>query len=353
MTHIRNGHRSPRGVTLLTAVAATLLLASVAGCTTDPPKEVVIVTYAGFALPEKAAAAFADRTGYKVLVRSTGDAGQALNEAILTSGRPQGDVFFGVDNTFLSRATASDAFLRYQPPSAGSLPGDLRIDPTGTFTPIDTGDVCVNADSTWFEEHRVPLPKTFEDLVAPTYRGLLVVEDPAKSSPGLVFLSGIRGAYADAADDWWRRARANDVAVAPSWDDAWGTRYTVSGGDRPLVVSYASSPPAEVVFADPPIERPRSVVLTDTCVRQIELAAVLRGARHPDMARRLVEFMLSRTWQEELPLTNFVRPVVPSTPLPQVFTDFAPEVSTAIVVPVPEVSRERDRWLKAWRDVMG
>lgn len=335
------------------AVVAVALLASAAACTTDPPKEVVIVTYAGYALPEKAAAAFRGQTGYKVVVRSTGDAGQALNEAILTSGRPQGDVFFGVDNTFLSRATASDAFLRYQPPSASSLPADLRIDPSGTFTPINTGDVCVNADSTWFAEHDLAVPKTFDDLVAPAYRGLLVVQDPAKSSPGLVFLSGIREVYGNDADDWWRRAKANDVAVAPSWDDAWGTRYTVSGGDRPLVVSYASSPPAEVVFADPPIERPRSVVLTDTCVRQIELAAVLRGTRQPEMARRLLDFMLSRTWQEELPLTNFVRPVVPSTPLPKVFTDFAPEVPTAIVVPVPEVARERDRWLTAWRDVMG
>lgn len=342
--------RRPRA---LRGVAVALVLIAAGSCTAGSPKEVVIVTYAGFALPEKAAAVFKDRTGYEVRVRSTGDAGQALNEAILTSGRPQGDVFFGVDNAFLSRATASDAFLRHQPPAAASLPGDLRIDPTGTFTPIDTGDVCVNADSVWFSEHDIAIPATFDDLVDPRYRGLLVVEDPAKSSPGLVFLSGTRAVYGKGADDWWRRARANDVAVAPSWDDAWGTRYTVSGGDRPLVVSYASSPPAEVVYADPPIERPRSVVVTGTCVRQIELAGVLRGARHPDVARRLVEFMLSPAWQEELPLTNFVRPVVASTPLPKVFTDFAPEVRNPIVVPVPEVARDRDRWLTSWRDVMG
>lgn len=332
-------------------MVAAVLAASV-GCTTDTPETVVLVTYSGYALPADAAAAFRAETGYRIELRAAGDAGEALNRAILTSGRPEGDVFFGVDNTFLGRAVGSDAFSPYRSKVADGLPGDLRLDRTGVFTPIDTGDVCVDADASWFAEHRLAVPTTLDDLADPRYKDLLVVQDPARSSPGLAFLAGTHSVFGDRADDYWKRLKANGVAVSPSWDDAYSTRYTVNGGDRPLVVSYASSPPAEVVFADPPIESPASTVVTSTCVRQVEFAAVLRGASHPEIARRLVDFMLSPKWQAALPLSNFVNPAVRSTPLPEVFTRFSPTIANPVTLDPSVVGRERDQWIAAWRDVM-
>lgn len=337
---------------LFPALILVLLAGSLAGCTADSARTVVLVTYEGFVLPEDAAAAFRAATGYTVEVRAAGDAGEALNRAILTAGRPEGDVFFGVDNTFLTRATGSAAFLRWQPGSVQSLPADLRLDPTATFTPVDTGDVCVNADRSWFADRALVPPASMDDLADPRYRGLLVVQNPARSSPGLAFLAASHAAFGSGAAGWWQRLRANDVAVADSWSDAYNTRYTVNGGDRPLVVSYATSPPAEVVFSEGKRTEPASVVVTSTCFRHVEFAAVLAGTRQVAMARRLVEFMLGPEWQAGLPLSNFVEPIVRATPRPEVFARFAVRVERPFVASVEEIGRQRTAWIDEWRRIM-
>jgi len=338
-------------------VAAALLLGASA-CSDDgsssraADRTVTLLTYSGYALPEEAAAAFTKRTGWKVKVVDAGDAGSMLSAAILTAGQPEGDVLFGVDTTFLSRAQESTAFERYEPPSLDQVRDDLQPDPSGRFTPIDEGSVCVNADAQWLTGRGIPLPGDLESLTRPEYRDLLVVEHPAQSSPGLAFLVATRAVFGEGADDYWRRLRANGVAVAGSWDDAYNNRYTVNGGDRPLVVSYASSPPAEVVYSDGTRTEPASVVLTRTCFRQVEYAAVLAGTPHRDGARLLVEEMLSPAWQSALPLSNFVYPARDGVELPIEFRQWAAPVEDPLTLDPAEIGEHRDDWLAAWRDVM-
>lgn len=345
--------RGPGAIVVLGLLVGGLVVGcSDAATPAAKDKTVVLVTYSGYALPSAAAEAFTERTGWKVKVVDGGDAGTVLSAAILASGRPEGDVLLGVDTSFLTRAQNSDAFERYEPSALTRVPSELRLDRSGRFTPIDEGSVCVNADAGWFDARGIPLPGDLESLTAPRYRDLLVVEHPAQSSPGLSFLAATRAVFGPATDDYWRRLRDNGVAVAGSWSDAYNTRYTVNGGDRPLVVSYASSPPAEVVYSEGKRTSPASVVLTDTCVQQVEFAAVLRGAPHRDAARRLIDEMLSEQWQAELPLSNFVYPVVSGTPLPEPFRRWAAPVPNPIRLDPAAVGQDRDAWLLAWRDVM-
>jgi len=338
---------------------------SVAGCSADDDspasdtssgEEVVrLVTYDGFALPDAAAEAFEEETGARIEVVASGDAGGMLTKALLAAGAPEGDVIFGIDNTLATRAGDADLLEPFTPDAIGSveessrLPGRLGK----LLTPIDRGDVCVNADAGWFASKGLALPSTFSDLADPRYRDLLVVPSPVTSSPGLAFLIGTIQESGDAGwQQYWKELRSNGVRVRPSWDDAYNTDYTVSGGDRPLVVSYASSPPAEVVFSEGARTEPASVVLTDTCVAQVEYAGVLAGAEHPDLGRELVEFMLSPTWQEALPLSNFVFPIVEGTTLPEEFDRWAvlPESSRSLD-PI-EIGRSRDEWIEQWRSIM-
>lgn len=317
-----------------------------------PEDRVVLVTYAGYALPEDAVAAFTERTGIRVEIRTFEDAGTALSQAMLTAPVPEGDVLFGVDNTLLTRAVASDAFVAHQAASVQLVDPALRLDPSGTFTPIDYGDVCVNADTEWFARRGLPIPRNLEDLTDPAYRDLLVVQSPVTSSPGLAFLVATRVRFGDRADQFWRDLRANGVAVSSSWDDAWNNRYTVNGGQRPLVVSYATSPPAEVVFSDGTRSEPASTVISSTCFRQVEFAAVLAGAEHPRAARRLIEEMLSERWQAALPLTNFVYPARRGVELPEEFRRWATPVAEPITSTPEEIGRSRDAWIDAWRRIM-
>lgn len=358
--------RSRRGAVAAVLACVVAAAAFVSGCTTDADesgssgddgKVVRLVTYDSFALPEDAAAAFEDATGARIEVLAAGDAGGMLTKALLAAGAPEGDVIFGIDNTLATRA-AEDGLLEpftpdgQQADAALRLPGRLGE----LLTPIDRGDVCINVDAAWYEQEGLAAPSTLADLVDPAYRDQLVVTSPVTSSPGLAFLIATIDEFGSADGSGWQRywsqLEANGVRVRPSWDDAWNTDYTVSGGDRPLVLSYASSPPAEVVFGEGEVTEPSSSVMVDSCAAQVEYAGLLAGAEQPELGRRLIEFMLSPTWQEALPLTNFVFPSVGSTELPEEFERWAvlPEVSRTL--PADEIGAHRDEWIEQWRSIM-
>lgn len=341
---------------LLTSGAAACSGATETSAGPGEPREVVLVTYDSFALPEAAADAFEEQTGLTLRVVAGGDSGSVLASALLRPGSPDGDVIFGVDDASATRVLDEDLLVPFVPAavSDGSVPAELRLpgDLADLLTPVDTGDVCVIADSEWFAARGIALPQTLGDLAEPSYRDLLVVQSPVTSSPGLAFLVGSVASEGDSWPTYWERLRDNGVRVRPSWDDAYNNDYTVSGGDRPLVVSYASSPPAEVVFSEGARTEPASVVLVDTCVRQVEYAGVLRGAPNPEGAERLVEFMVSPEWQAQLPLANFVFPAVTGTQLPPVFEQFAARPATPLVVPADRVGAERDEWVERWRTIL-
>ena len=339
----------------LAAVFAAMVVPAACGNDAAAPaasRTVTLVTYSGYALPEAAAKAFTKRTGITIKVVATDDAGAALNRALLNAGSPEGDVFFGVDNTFLTRAQQSDAFAVHRPSALGTVPREFRLDGSGRFTPVDEGSVCVDLDTKWFADHQVTAPTSLADLTDPRYRNLLVVEDAAASSAGLAFLAATHATSGAGTDDYWRALKANGVAVAASWDDAWNTRFTVNGGDRPLVVSYASSPPAEVVFSDPKIDAPRSAVIGATCFRQVEFAAVLAGTRRAVAAGQLVDEMLSPEWQAALPLSNYVYPVLPGVALPAEFEKWAQRPVRPITISAGAIGANRDAWIASWRAIM-
>ncbi len=321
----------------------------------DTTADVVrLVTYDSFALSDDAAAEFEARTGATIEVIASGDAGTTLTRALLAAGAPEGDVIFGIDDTLAGRALAEDLLEPVSPAGLDRVPADLRIEGEGAdlLVPIDTGDVCMNVDAEWFADSGLEVPVTLDDLTEPDYRDLTVVQSPVTSSPGLAFLIGTIDRYGDDGwQDYWSSLDDNGVLVRPSWDDAYYGDYTVSGGDRPIVLSYASSPPAEVVFSEGTRTEPASVVMTDSCTRQIEYAGVLRGTDRPELAAELVEFMLDDAWQSELPLTNFVFPVV-DVPLPEEFELWAERPDSPMGLDSELVDERRDDWVESWRELM-
>jgi len=320
----------------------------------DDTPTITIVTYSSYVLDDAVKAKVEADLGVKLEVSATGDGAEALSAAILTAGRPEGDIFFGVDNTLLSRALAGDLFESVDAadlPNLDALPDELRLDDTGHLVPVDVGPVCVDYDTQWFDEHDLAPPTSLGDLTKPEYRDLLVVESPVTSSTGLVFLMGTHAALGDGATQFWKDLVANGVSVAGSWDDAWGAQYTVSGGDRPLVVSYASSPPAEVVYSDGKVSTPRTGVIGATCADQVEFAGVLRGSEHVEAATNVLNAMLGEEWQASLPLANFVYPARPGITEPDVFADFAPRPTETIALDPKVIGERRDEWVEEWRSI--
>jgi thiamine transport system substrate-binding protein len=323
-------------------------------------KTVTLVSHDSWAVSKNVLADFEKQSGYKVKVLKDGDAGQAVNKAILTKDNPQGDVFFGVDNTLLSRALDNGLFQSYEAKGSDQVLPAYRVDQDKhRVTPIDTGDICVNYDKAYFSKHRLTPPTSFDDLVKPAYRNLLVTENAATSSPGLGFVLGTAAKYGD--DNWqayWKKLKANGVKVVDGWEQAYNEEFSGSAGgkkakaDRPLVVSYASSPPAEVIYADPKPKTAPTGVATGTCFRQTEYAGLLSNAKNTKGGKAFLDFLLTREFQEDMPLNMFVYPVRKGAQVPEEFVKFGPQAKNPETMAPDRIADHRDQWVKSWTSLV-
>ena len=328
-----------------------------AGCGSKGPVTLTIMTHDSFQATESVITAFEQSNNVKVVFLKSGDAGAALNKAILTKNAPLADVFYGVDNTFLSRALAAGIYEAYTSPLLAQIPGEFKLDPQDQALPVDYGDVCINYDKAWFAARSLPVPATLEDLAKPEYKNMLVVENPATSSPGLTFvLATIKHFGADNYLRYWKSLRENGVSVVDGWETAYYTNFSGSSGHgaQPLVVSYASSPAAEVVFATSPLaDSPTGSILgPDTCFRQIEFVGILKGTRHLALARKFVDFMLGQQFQEDMPLQMYVYPVNPAAKLPDVFVKYAQLPEQPARLDPTVIAANRDNWIADWTDTV-
>ena len=311
--------------------------------------EIRIASYTSYQIDPEIQTAVEKRLNVQIEVVAVGDSAEALASVALTAGNPDADLFFGVDNTLLATALASKAFTAVPVPNRVAIPVEFQLDSTIPLVPIDTSSVCVDADSSWFAEHGLPIPTRLEDLLEPRYRGLLVIPDPVKSSPGLVFLAGIHQRLGSQAGEFITGLRANQVSVAGSWDEAYYSSYSVNGGDFPLVVSYSTSPPAEVYFSEGALSSSTTTVLAGTCTNQVEYAGVLAGGRNTTKAAEVLNAMLDADWQSSLPLSNFVLPVRNDVVLPTQYGLFV-RPSEAVSLDSSLVSTEQKSWIAAWRE---
>jgi thiamine transport system substrate-binding protein len=340
-------------------ICAAVLLAAGCGGDDDEPTEVVLVTHDSFAVSKPVHAAFEQETGLKLTILQGGDAGEALNKALLTAGDPQGDVLFGVDDNLLSRALDGELFEEYQSEQLEQAP--LFPAPDPRVTPIDHGEVCLNIDRAWFRERGVAPPATLSDLVLGRYEDLLVVENPATSTPGLAFLLATVAAFGDETggqpgwQGYWRALRANGVRVVDGWEEAYTQQFSGAAGSpgtRPIVVSYATSPAAEVMFAGKPLTESPTAAIEDGCFRQIEYAGILRGAANPSGARKLIDFMLSERFQADVPGSMLVYPVRDGVPLPEEFEQHAIQPRAPLTLPADEIAASRDGWIDEWTEIV-
>lgn len=316
-----------------------------------PTTKITLLTHDSFNVTTETLEAFSAESGLTIEIVRGGDAGAMVNQAILSKNNPLADVIFGVDNTFLSRALDAEIFLPYQSPLSAELNPDLAVDPQFRVLPVDYGDVCLNYDKGWFAEKGIAPPNSLESLIAPAYRGLSVVENPATSSPGLAFLLATVSYFGkDNYLQFWEKLAANDLRVESGWEEAYYQAFTRYGGDRPIVVSYASSPPAEVIYAETPIidSVTASVVADGSCFRQIEYAGILKGTKNVEAAQKLIDFLLSIPFQEDIPLSMFVFPANKSAKLPPVFTQHATIPAVPAKIDSAEIETYREEWIQAW-----
>lgn len=315
--------------------------------------EVVLVTHDSFNLPDEVLDGFTEQTGYDLVVRASGDAGALTNQLVLTKDSPIGDAVFGIDNTFATRAVDQGVLTAYTPAdlpaevSEHALPGEAA----DYLTPVDFGDVCVNVDDAWFESEGLTPPQTLQDLTDPAYRDLFVTPGATSSSPGLAFLLATIGEFGqDGWQGYWEDLMANGTLVTSGWSDAYGVDFTFSGGDRPIVLSYASSPPFTLPEDEGEGASPTTSALLDTCFRQVEYAGVLEGAANPEGAQALVDYLLTDQVQAAIPDSMYVFPVT-HVELPELWAQWAQVATDPIPLDPALIEEHREEWVRAWADI--
>ncbi|MCX6394878.1 MAG: thiamine ABC transporter substrate-binding protein [Propionibacteriales bacterium] len=313
---------------------------------------ITVATHDSWAMADEVIAKFTEQTGITVKIATNGDGGTLTNKLVLTKDAPIADGVFGIDNTFATRAIDEGVLAAYSPPSAPASLAQYQVpDQSDSFlTPIDYGDVCVNVDNTWFATKGITPPKNFEDLVAPAYKGLFVTPGANTSSPGLAFLLATIGTYGDGWKAYWESLLANDVKIDAGWSDAYQVDFTAGGGtgDRPIVLSYSSSPPFTIPEGK---TTPTTSALLDTCFRQVEYAGVLRGAKNPAGMQKFIDFMIGNDFQAALPENMYVYPVDTAVALPADWAKFAPVSPAPVAVAAAEITKNRESWLSDWRDL--
>ncbi|MFN2122215.1 MAG: thiamine ABC transporter substrate binding subunit [Candidatus Promineifilaceae bacterium] len=341
---------------LILVFLVMLLSICLSGCGQQEPVTLRLMTHDSFDIAAETMAQFTEETGIAVEVFKAGDAGAMVNQAVLAAGDPLADVLFGIDNTFLSRALNNKIFIPYESPVLDQIRDDLKLDPQNRALPVDFGDVCLNYDRNWFAKNSLDPPRSLDDLIDPAYAGLTVVENAATSSPGLAFLLATIDTYGEMGYlDYWQKLEGNDVLVTDGWEDAYYGAFSASSdGSRPVVVSYASSPAAEVFFAETALdEAPTAAVVSDgSCFRQVEFVGILQGTKHETEARQLVDFLLSRPFQEDIPLHMFVYPANEEAQLPEVFIEHSQVPQYPATISPEEIAANREAWVQAWTETV-
>jgi thiamine transport system substrate-binding protein len=316
----------------------------------EAPISLRVLTHSSFDLPKEQLVQFEKDTGVKLQIVKAGDAGEMTNKLILTRARPIADVVYGIDNTLLPRALAAGVIEPYSGPAA-QRPSAAALD--AGVVPVDYGFVTLNIDKAWFAKSGLALPTSLDDLAKPAYAKLLVVQNPATSSPGLAFLQAtVAGLGEEKAFDWWKSMRANGVKVVKGWTEAYYTEFTRNGGTRPIVVSYATSPAAEVFYSKDKItESPTAnLFLKGGVFRQVEGVALVKGGNPAarEAAGKFIEFLRSGPVQQALQTTMWMYPAEVGAARADLIKRHAVEPSTHDNPASAEAAAKSRAWLQRW-----
>ena len=337
----------PQAAQCLSKPVATPIDANKVAATDTKGTEITLVTHDSFAVSDGVLAEFTKQTGITVKLLSSGDAGQMVSQAVLTAGNPVADVMFGIDNTLLCRGLLANLFTPYTSSALAEVPDSLELDPFHRVSPIDVGDVCLNYAKAAYATNAAPT--SLDDLTTASFKDAFVTENPETSSPGLAFLLATVAKYGDPGfEAYWKKLRANGVEVASGWDQAYNESFGGGKGPRTVVTSYATIPAADLMFADPPVSAPTIGVVEDSCFRQIEFAGVLAGTKHPEAAAKLVDFLLSTAFQEDIPANMFVFPANSKASLPKEFASTVRLVDKPLTLDPTQIEAKRDDWTERW-----
>jgi len=316
------------------ALLVTLLSAGFAGCK-EKSSELVIWTYDSFNSEwgpgPKVSKVFEEKTGIKITWESHGDAGEIFSRLLQEGSNSNADIILGVDQNIAPRIMNSGLLEAYHPKGAENIFKLLVLDNSFHLIPFDYSYFAIVYDS-----QTINPPQSLEDLTSPQFKQKLILIDPRTSSPGLGFFTWTKEIYGADWQDYWRRLQPSILTIADGWSSAYGL---FTKGEAPMVLSYTTSPGYHLEYEN--TERYKAAIFTDGHVIQIEAAGLLKAAKNKKNAKTFLDFMISPDFQNIIPLTNWMYPVV-DIPLPDSFR--ANPKSGKSLLPTPVTEEDLNEW---------
>jgi thiamine transport system substrate-binding protein len=334
----------------LFVLAAAALVAFSAFTQALAADELRVMVHSSFSLPKPLLAQFESQNGVKLAIVKGGDAGEMLNKLILTRAKPVADVVFGIDNTLVGKALAAGVLEPLSPQAADASDADLGT----ALAAVDYGFVTLNYDKAAIAKSGIALPKTMQELTLPAYKNWLVMPNPATSSTGYAFLLATISAMGEEpAFAWWAQMRGNGLKVVKGWSEAYYTEFARNKGAYPLVVSYATSPAAEVFYSKEKVtDSPTaSLNLKGGVFRQVEGVGLVKGGGQRAAASKFVEFMRSGPVQQALQTEMWMYPMQANTPRAEVMR-YASEPAGFEAPAVTLVASKGADWVARWTKVV-
>lgn len=329
---------------LTAAVAcAALALSSVVAKADD--KVLTVYTYESFISEwgpgPKVKAAFEKTCGCTVNFVGLEDGVALLNRLKLEGTSSTADLALGLDTNLTEEAKQTGLFAPHGiDASSAKVPGDFKDD---VFVPYDYGHFAVVYDTQTIKNP----PKSLKELVEGDPNQKIAIEDPRTSTPGLGLLLWVKSVYGKDAPAAWAKLKDRVLTVTPGWSEAYGL---FTKGEVPMVFSYTTSPAYHMV-ADK-TDRYQAASFSEGHYIQIEVAGLLKNAKHKDLAQAFLKFMLTTGFQDEIPTNNWMMPVAKtSAPLPDAFNKLVQPAKTFLMSP-QEVAANRKAWIEEWQAAM-
>lgn len=286
---------------------------------------------------------FTAATGIEVNLKAPGDAVTVLSKVILEKDSPTADLLIGPDNNLLARTLSEDVLEPYNAAALNQIPSELKFDKSNHLLPFDWGYFAICYDSEVLETP----PASLEDLTRPEYAKSLVLMDPRTSSPGMGFLLWTRAVYGGDYLDYWNRLAPSVLTVTESWSNGYGL---FTSGEAPLVLSYSTSPVYHKMWEE--TERYKAIDFAEGNYMQIEGVGVIKGAAHPEAARKFIDYMLSPSGQTIIATNNIMMPVLDGTELPEAF-DMAFISDNPLLLDKEEIAENEKEWVQSWVEKSG
>ena len=358
----------------LVAICCISILA--AGCASpdSAQQSIRLLTHKDFHVPSEAIADFEQKTGIQVLVFVEENANSMVNLLERSSHDPVADVVLGVDSLERRRVTEKRLVEAYRPIDIDHLDPSLVLQ-DAMLTPVSQLAACLNHSKSRYElpqrrlnqlpdPKKIPIqaPTSFDDLFDPRYAQTTVIPDPLSSRLGVYLLVALERLYPEDVDGvtpWPKlvdEMLRSGVEVAPSWEEAWFSRFQPSAGtanddSRSLTWGSSGMPAVSVRFIPELPTETDIAVLDSGCVKVVNYAGVVADTPNRRDAGRLVDSFVEPLFQYGVPDRYGSRPARSDIVRTEAWRRFGVEV-TAIPIDEWRIGPLWEEWLLTWQQIV-